>query len=200
MSTTLADEGAIVLVSATDFLLELIVTRIHLAFEARLGSDQPRRPALLVIDESQQVKAPSLARMFSESRKMGLGLLLLTQLLDNWDEQLLKSILGNVGTLVSFTLGPDDARKLAPVLRLFSAEDLMDLDKYEAVVKIRVGGNSVPAFDIRTHKIVAEPDENAAAQIRLQTGRRFATPRAQVEASLERDEAPPPRYEEIEED
>jgi hypothetical protein len=64
---------------------------------------------------------------------------------------LLESVIGNVGATVVFQCGLNDAKLLAPYFgQEFSAEDLMNLPVYQAAVKMRYAGQTLPAFNIQT--------------------------------------------------
>jgi hypothetical protein len=130
----------------------------------------------LTLDESQRFAGASLPILLREGRKLGLGLQLASQHLDAWEDSLLESILGNVGTLVCFRVGDKDSRRLAQSLRPFTPEQLESLDRYEAVVRLQVeGGRTMPAFDIRTLPPPATSDESLIDELRVTTRARFAT-------------------------
>jgi len=191
--TALLDAGAIVLVSLAgpaiqaeaDLLGELIIARLHLALLARLTrpQKQPRR-LYLAVDESQRFRGAGLPILLAEGRKVGVSLVLSTQFLAGWSEQLAESVLGNIGTLVSFRCGPNDSRCLASLLKPFTPEVLENLNRHEAVAKLQVNGVTMPAFDFRTLPIDGSPDEEALARIRAHTHARYARPRCQVGAEL----------------
>jgi hypothetical protein len=180
----LIDEGADVLISTAgaeihdeaDLLVELLISRIHLALFSRLGTSTPRSPVFLAIDESQHVKGPSLPVLLSEAAKTGLTVIALSQYLDQWSEALAESILGNVGTTIVFAVGPNDSVKLARTLRPFTAADAEDLSRFEALVKLRLDGVSIPTFDIRTLPLTSAPDPAMLEQIRAQSRARFTLP------------------------
>ena len=113
--------------SATSLLGSLLVTKIFLAALRRV--DQPeaeRKDFYLYIDECQSLASTILAPILSEARKYRLNLVISNQYIAQLDrEEITPAILGNVGTLISFRLGADDAyylaREFAPEV---SAQDL----------------------------------------------------------------------------
>ena len=164
---------------------ELIIARIHLAALTRLERPrEERRPFYLVVDESQRFQGASLPILLSEGRKLGLPLLLSTQYLQGWSEALAESVLSNVGTQVVFRSGPSDARRLSAAVKPFTAEQIENLDRYEAIVKMQVYGLTAPAFDLRTLPLPQRHDGVALGAIRAQTRSRYARPRAEVEAEI----------------
>lgn len=165
---------------------ELVLAKLQLALWARLAAPhQPWRQVYLVLDESQNFRGASLPRLLSEARKLRVALLLLTQFLDGWDEALCNAVLGNVGTLISFRVGPNDSRRLAAQLKPFSAEQIENLSPYEAIVRLRAAGVSLPAFDVRTLPIDRAADDARLQRIRDRSRFRYGRPRAEIQAERE---------------
>jgi hypothetical protein len=190
----LLEEGRIILISLAgtdieaekDLLGELIISRLHLEFLARLTRDPNQlRRAYLMIDESHRYRGPSLPVLLSEARKVAATLLIATQFIKGWGDQLAESVLGNVGTLICFRCGPMDSALLARLLRPFSHDQLEDLDRYRCVVKMQLAGETLPAFDVRTLPLTVPANDRVLEQIRTQTRQRFAKTRGEVESALE---------------
>lgn len=187
------DRGGIVLISLAgesiqaeaDLLGELILARLHLALLARLSRPaSARHPTYLVVDESHRYQGASLPILLREGRKLALALVLSSQYLDAWGDELAESVLGNVGALVAFRCGPRDSHRLRASIKPFTPDQLEDLDRHEAVAKLQIGGTTVPAFDLKTLPVNAAPDEALLARIRAQTRARYTRPREVVEAEL----------------
>jgi hypothetical protein len=118
------DEGKILLVNLSKGALGeqparllggLIVTAITQAALARQSIPETKRtPHTLYCDEFQNfADLPSTESILSEARKYQLRLVLAHQTMAQVNSQLMASILGNVRTLVGFSVSPDDAAKLA---------------------------------------------------------------------------------------
>ncbi len=178
------EEGSDILISTvgpdiraeSNLLIEFLISRIHLTMFSRLGTLAARRPVFLLIDESQYIKGPSLPVLLSEAAKTGLCVVALTQYMDQWSDRLKDSILGNVGTLITFQVGPNDSRKLAHTLQPFTPAQAENLDKFEALVKMRVDGRTIPTYDIRTLPLSAPEDHPTYERIVEQTRARFTKP------------------------
>lgn len=192
--TEVMDKGRILLVSLAgpeiqaeaDILGELIIAHLHMAALARLSHPkEKRRPFYLAVDESQHFQGASLPILLSEGRKLGLPLILSTQFFGAWSERLSESVLGNVGTLIAFRCGPADSRRLSASLKPYTPEEIEDLNRYEAIVKLQIDGITKPAFDFTTLPIDSLPDEARLARIRSRTRQRYARPRQEVEKQLE---------------
>jgi hypothetical protein len=186
----LLNEGSILLFnfagaeidSEAEMLMELIVAKVHLAIKARAAiPEHQRRFTLMAIDESQLIKGSSLPALLSQGRKFGLSLLLLTQFLANWTPQLEQSSIGNTSAIITFSLGPDDARKLAPVLSPYTSQQIMDLDKYQAFVKLPVGNHISPALHMNTQPVTEPPNYRHLEIARDNARARFGQPRAVVD-------------------
>lgn len=104
-------------------------------------SDDVRQEHFLFVDEFHSIAAPTFATMLAESRKFGLRVSLADQSLGQLGEKVRGAVLGNVGSLLAFRLGPADAELLkghfAPE---FDVLDLMRLPVGKAVASLSVGG------------------------------------------------------------
>lgn len=97
----------------------LITIRIFCAAMAR--STRPaecRRPVRVYLDEFASYATGTLTQMLAECRKFGLELVLAGQSLDQVDGRadrpdVAHAILANVGSILAFRTGPNDARRLA---------------------------------------------------------------------------------------
>lgn len=95
----------------------------------------------LYADEFQHFATERFVQVVSESRKFGLGAVLSHQYLDQLVARdgrapVLDAVLGNVGTIVCFRVGTNDARRLAPAFApRVEAEDLASLPNYQAIVR-----------------------------------------------------------------
>lgn len=95
-----------------------------------------RRPFAVLVDEAASFATGPFVGLMAEARKFAVGLVLATQSVAVLDAQLRAQILGNVGTLVSFLLGADDAEILSQEFgRDFAARTLMRLGLGEMVVR-----------------------------------------------------------------
>jgi hypothetical protein len=155
------DEGKILLVNlakgkigadTSTLLGALIVSRLGLAALSRADSpEEKRRDFYLYLDEFHNFTTLSLAGMLSELRKYRLNLILAHQYLSQLDERLLAAILGNVGTVISFRIGPTDAEIMAQEFSPeFSATDLVNLPNYHVYLKLMIDGRVSSPFSAVT--------------------------------------------------
>jgi hypothetical protein len=130
----------------------LLVTKFELAALSR--AEQPpekRRDFFLYVDEFPTIATESFSGLLSESRKYGLSLILAMQYVDQVEEKLRDALLENVGTLITFRIGPGSARYIAPQFSpVFEKEDLMNLGRYKIILRLLIDGQPSKPFTART--------------------------------------------------
>lgn len=125
----------------------LITSSIMQAAFTRHGLPElARRPFFLYVDEFHNLTTKSFAGLLSEARKYGLGLVLAHQHLSQTDPDVRDAILGNVGTMVVFRIGANDAPLFDRVLQPFSAHDLQNQPNYRAFVWLMNQGERLQPF------------------------------------------------------
>ena len=143
---------------ATTLLGSMLVTQFQTAALTR--SKQPihsRTPFFLYIDEMHSFVTLSFADILAESRKYGLSLFLTHQYLDQLHEDIRKAILGNVGTIITFRIGANDAEILKPEFNsLFDVEDFIRLPQYGIYLKLLIDGTTSEPFSAYTLPIIQE--------------------------------------------
>ncbi len=136
------------------YLLGLVlVGKILISSLSRTDVPQEeRKDFYLYIDEFQNFTTDSISTILSEARKYRLCLTLAHQFLGQLPEPIQKSVFGNVGTLCSFRIGPEDAefmaKQYAPV---FDEQDLINIDNYNAYMKLMLSGIRSEGFNMKTY-------------------------------------------------
>ena len=136
------------------YLLGLVlVGKILISSLSRTDMPQDeRKDFYLYIDEFQNFTTDSISTILSEARKYRLCLTLAHQFLGQLPEPIQKSVFGNVGTLCSFRIGPEDAefmaKQYAPV---FDEQDLINIDNYNAYMKLMLSGIRSEGFNMKTY-------------------------------------------------
>lgn len=107
-------------------------------------SDTPeaaREDFFLFIDEFQNFTTEAFASILSEARKYRLCLTLSHQYIDQLPLEIRQAVFGNVGTLLSFRVGNNDAEILQKEFgNTFTGTQFMDLNSYEIFAKILIDG------------------------------------------------------------
>ena len=119
---------------------------MHAAFTRHSLPESARLPFFLYVDEFHNLTTKSFAGLLSEARKYGLGLVLAHQHLSQTDPEVRDAVLGNVGTMVVFRVGANDAPLFERLLPPFSTVDLQNQPNYRAVVRLMHKGERLPAF------------------------------------------------------
>jgi hypothetical protein len=153
------DEGKILLVSLSkgkigeenaSFLGLILVPKILVAAMSRQNiPEEQRRDFYLYVDEFQNFATPDFAQILSEARKYRLNLIVANQFIGQMDEEVKNAIFGNVGTLVSFRVGVNDANYLQHEFQpTFTEADLINVDVYNAYVKTIVNNEPMTPFSM----------------------------------------------------
>jgi type IV secretory pathway TraG/TraD family ATPase VirD4 len=113
--------------------------------------ERTRRDFYLYLDEFQTFTTMSIANMLAELRKYRVNLILANQYLSQVDRQVEDAIMGNVGTLVSFRVGPRDADFLAKEFSpQFKGLDLVNLPNFSIYLRLMIDGAVSPPFSAAT--------------------------------------------------
>lgn len=117
--------------------------------------EEQRRPVNVYVDEFQNFVSDNVAVMLSEARKFGLRLTLanqtLAQLKANPGRQdLLETVLGNVGTMILFRLGVPDADRLKLFTEPFTRQEMQELPNYHALVRLLTADGPVRPVVMKT--------------------------------------------------
>lgn len=130
----------------------LITSSIMQAAFTRHGKPETeRRPFFLYADEFQNLTTKSFAGLLSEARKYGLGLVLAHQHLSQTDSDVRDAILGNVGTMIVFRLGANDAPFFERFLPPFTAQDIQNLPNHQTIVRLMHDGERLKPFTAFMH-------------------------------------------------
>lgn len=126
----------------------LLVTKIQLAAMSR--ADLPaeeRTPFYLYVDEFQNFATDSFATILSEARKYGLNLTVANQYTAQMTPEVKDAVFGNVGSMVAFRMGADDARSMQRYFEpAFLEYDLVHMNNRHFVISLTIEGEKVPAF------------------------------------------------------
>lgn len=154
------DEGGIVIVNlakgrlGTDManvMGGLVITTIMLAAFSRHGSEEKaRQPFMLHIDEFPSFTTDAFANLLPEARKYGLSLTLAHQHVSQVERPVFDAVLGNVGSVIAFRLGAQDAKEFARQLGDLAPQDLIRLPNHHAYVQLLIDGQKSRSFSMRT--------------------------------------------------
>lgn len=134
---------------ASKLLGTVLVTKLQLAAMARAKREEKDRSGFyLYIDEFHNFATPSFVDILSEARKYHLSLFLTHQYLKQLDPDIKNAVLGNVGTIVTFRIGAEDAYELEKeFLPNYGWLDLVNLFPYEIYFKLMSNGKILRPYN-----------------------------------------------------
>lgn len=126
----------------------MLITKFQLAAMRRVDIPEPeRKNFFLYVDEFQNFATPSFMKILSEARKYRLSLMLANQYMAQIPEEVQKSILGNAGSLISFTVGADDAALIFKEFGgVFVEKDFTELKNRQIATRLMIDGHASRAF------------------------------------------------------
>ncbi len=163
----------------------IIVGKLMLAAFSRTDISQEQRSDFNVyIDEFQNFTTDSISTILSEARKYRLNLTIAHQFIAQLQEKIRDSVFGNVGSLISFRIGAQDAEFLIKQFEpTFTQSDLMNIDNLNAYVKLLVHGQTSKPFNIRT-PLYRNSDSNRIQRIKEFSNASYGASRTEVEGDI----------------
>lgn len=189
------DEGKILIVNLSRGLVgednaailgAMMVTKIQLAAMSRadIPRMEDRRPFYLYVDEFQNFATDSFAVILSEARKYGLCLTVANQYISQMEDTVRNAVFGNVGSIISGRVSPDDAPFLVKYFEpQFEAQDIVLLANRSFIASLTIGGEKSPAFSCRSLVMPTTQKDNTSAIIEV-SRQRYSLEKSQVEAII----------------
>ncbi|MDQ1284179.1 MAG: hypothetical protein QG620_527 [Patescibacteria group bacterium] len=154
----------------------VVVGKILMNALARTDTPEDERTDFyLYLDEFQNVTTNSISQILSEARKYRLCLVLAHQFIAQLKEEISKAVFGNVGSMMIFRVGAEDAefleKNFAPV---FSKQDLVNVDNYSGFARILINNVLTKPFNMTAYPPTRGDQEiaNALKELsRLKYGR-----------------------------
>jgi energy-coupling factor transporter ATP-binding protein EcfA2 len=165
----------------------LTVFALFQAVQGRASlSERARRPFMVCIDEPRALGdlPMPLDALLEQARGLGVGVTLAPQSMAQLPKSVREAALTNVASRVVFRQHADDARLLARDLPGVTAEELGDLNAYEAVARIGLGpGDVAPSVTIKTSPM-GKPISDGAV-LRSASAARYGVSLSDVDAALD---------------
>lgn len=165
----------------------MVVTKIQQAAMARTTiPEEQRRDFYLYCDEFQYFATDTFAEILSEARKYHLNLTMAHQYMGQLTNTVRTTAFGNVGTIINFRVGAEDAAILEnEYTPVFKVRDIINLGVREFYIKMSVDGELRDAFSGRTIN-VPTPKHDYTTEIIRRSREKYSTPREQVETLLKK--------------
>lgn len=190
------DEGKILLINLSkgkigednaSMIGSFLVSKFQIDAMSRADLDfRERRDFYLYIDEFQNFATDSFENILSEARKYRLSLIVANQFTSQIQENVRDAIFGNVGTIVSFGLGYDDATIMSSQYKeLITPNDLLSLPKFKWYIKLMIDGVTADPFSMTTFPLPqSELSAEIKQKIRAQSRQRYSMEREKLEQLL----------------
>lgn len=169
------DEGYIVLMNIkglNSFNVKTIVGYYALqSYRTALRRPDSSLLHMLIIDEDHKVQLPIATKIAAETRKQGLSINLMTQQMEQYNQDYLEKIIGNINTIISFRQNEDRACRnvksfILSEIDLQDFKTLPDLVGYLSTTDIDSQKKSVlmkvkPPYRYTNGKVVNHDDKQA---------------------------------------
>ncbi|PJA84550.1 MAG: hypothetical protein CO144_01305 [Candidatus Nealsonbacteria bacterium CG_4_9_14_3_um_filter_35_11] len=164
----------------------LLITKLQLAAMSRVDiPEQKREDFFLYVDEFQNFATESFVNVLSEARKYRLSLTLGHQYISQMEEEVRDAVFGNVGTMAIFRVGAEDAEFLEKEFSPeFSAQDLVNLPKYNIYVKLMIDGVASRPFSAATIEPFKLPEKSYTKEITEFSRQAYSTSKEIVEEKI----------------
>lgn len=174
----------------------IIVSKLQMAALSRADvREDERQDFYLYVDEFQNFITDAFSSILSEARKYKLCLNVAHQYLGQLtqgagaqgagSQDLRDAVFGNAGTMVCFRIGAEDAEAMAKEFApTFGAFDLVNVERFNAYIKLMVNGTASKPFNMATYPLPKEGNRELAQAIRQLSRLKYGRPRAEVEAEL----------------
>jgi hypothetical protein len=174
----------------------LLITKLYLAAMSRVEiPEKERSDFYLYVDEFQNFATEAFVNILSEARKYRLALILANQYIAQLEEmtpvgkstKVRDAIFGNVGTVIAFRVGAEDAEFLEKeFLPEFTAQDLVNLAKYNVYLKLMINGVTGRPFSAETLPPFPKPTKSNKEKIIRVSRERYGVPRRIIEEKIAR--------------
>lgn len=173
----------------TSLLGSMIITKIYLAAMSRADATAERMSQLpnfyFYVDEFQSFANESFANILSEARKYKLALIIAHQYVAQMEESVRDAVFGNVGTSLSFRVGPLDAELLEKVYApQFVANDIINLGMAQIYLSLMINDMGSAPFSARTLPPLPRPTITYRNDVIEWVREQYASPRDIVENNI----------------
>ncbi len=167
----------------------MLITKIYLAAMSRANiaeSELQKLPDFyFYVDEFQSFVNDSFKDILSEARKYKLNLTIAHQYIEQVPEEVRSAVFGNVGTTISFRVGPFDAEVLEKIFGpKFMAEDLVNLGFAQIYLTLMIDGVGSPPFSAKTLPSIPGMEKNYFNEVVDYSRKTYARPRDIVEEEV----------------
>jgi energy-coupling factor transporter ATP-binding protein EcfA2 len=172
-----------------NLLGSMLTTRIYLAAMSRADlppQEMKQMPNFyFYVDEFQSFANATFADILSEARKYHLNLTIAHQYVEQMEEEVKNAVFGNMGTIISFRVGPFDAEVLETIYApQFYAVDIVNLGFAQVYLTLMIDGIGSRPFSATTLPPIEQPEVSCRDMVIGRSQSRFGNSREGVEATI----------------
>lgn len=174
----------------------LIVSKIQLAsFSQAELPESERKDFFLYIDEFQNYTTDTIATILAEARKYRLCLTLAHQYIGQLLQKaeaggketglIRDAVFGNVGTMISFRIGVEDAETMAKQFApVFNEYDVINIERFNAYVRLLINNQASKAFNMQTFPPFPGGNPEIATKIKELSRNRYGKVKEEIEKEI----------------
>lgn len=167
----------------------MMITRIQLSAMERVRiPEDEREDFILYVDEFQNFATEAFATILSEARKYRLSLVMGHQYIKQVPEPVQDAVFGNVGTMICFRVGAEDAERFEQEFsETFTANDFVNLQRGHIYLKLMIDGIASKPFSAVGIPPLSEDRRHGHMEKILKVSKeRYARPREIIEDKISR--------------
>ncbi len=174
----------------SSFFGAMFLTKIKQAGMARARLDpKDRSDFYLYVDEFQNIVTDTFENILSEARKYGINLTVAHQYVAQLLPKVEQAVLGNVGSIIAFRVGGDDATKLRPEFApVFDVKDMINLGVGEFYIKMTIDGESYDPFSAETLRVLPPTHPSYRQEVIEASRRKYAISAGEAQRLIEEEE------------
>lgn len=175
----------------SSFFGSMFLTKIKQAGMERASMpEKERNDFYIYVDEFQNVVTQTFENILSEARKYGLNLTVAHQYVGQIIPKVYQAVLGNVGSVISFRVGGEDAVKLKPEFApLFDVKDMINLAVTEFYIKMTIDGESYDPFSAETLRVLPPTHPSYRDEIIAASRRKYSIPKDDAQSLIAEEES-----------
>lgn len=168
----------------------MIITKIQLAAMERVRiPEDERKDFYLYVDEFQNFVTDAFAGILSEARKYRLNLTVAhqytAQLVSDKSSAVRDAVFGNVGTMIVFRVGADDADFLEKEFDPeFTPQDIVNLPNFKVYLKLMIDGITSRPFSAKTLPPMVKGDKSIEEEVIKSSRQLYCKPKEVVEREI----------------
>jgi len=175
----------------SSFFGSMFITKIKQAGMARAKlKEHERNDFYLYVDEFHNLVTETFENLMSEARKYGLCLTVAHQYVSQLLPSIHAAVLGNVGSIIIFRIGGDDAVKLKPEMApVFDTKDMINLGMQEFYIKMTIDGETYDPFSAQTLRVLPPPHPSYRDRIIALSRQNYSIPADAAKKLIAEEEA-----------